>query len=752
MDIAIPSFASLHDDVRCSLKIAGVDVSLVTVAFDGSEGLSRLFSYTIVVDTEREDVDDLELALGRDASFIVSRAGEMELAVHGIVTEVVPDGVFIGKDRARTSIVVEPALANLRHSGGYRIFQQMTVEDIIRELVGPEGIETSWRVYPPLSKREYVVQADESDFYFLSRLAADEGLHFYFDRTTEKTTLVFTNRFDGFTDLERDADLDFHDPGGAVTGEHVLSIKRAQRVRISAVEHRDYDFRSPATVLSARAELPGEGRKRDRLAYPGGFQDAHDLGARRATLRLEQERSDAFVLHGTASTLRFLPGKTFTLSGHRDGSFNRKLLLTEVSVGAKIHGASLLQMGGSGAASEIPTKFHAVPAKVSIHPPRLPKPRAHLESARVVGPKDGDPFVDNFGRIKVQFHWDRYGRNDADSSCWIRMMTPVANFDEGFWQAHKVGSEVLVDFIDGDIDRPVVIGAVYNGIETQPYKMPGDVAKSTWKTKSVPGCGGFNEITQDNSAGAEKIYVHAQKNMDVTVRSNHTEGIGANQTSTIGANRTGTIGANQTTTVGANDTTTVGANQTHSAGAMQSFSAGASQSLSAGSSQSLSAGTDQSLSASANQSLSAGANQSVSVTGTQDVTVQGGSAKMDVTGNYDIKASAMLTITVGGSSLTIDTSSATLTVPSKILLKVGGSTITIDTSKVDIQSALIQAVGPSGMLTLDSNAVLSKGDSKLTLDGNATLEKGGSKVVLDGKATLQGSTVNVTGAPINLNC
>ncbi|WP_394830333.1 type VI secretion system tip protein VgrG [Pendulispora rubella] len=742
----MPSLAGHYDDLRCRLLIADVEESILSVAsFEGHERLSSLFSYTIAVITEREDVQDLEMALGRDASFTVARGGTTELIVHGIVTEILPDGAYVGDNRASTTVVIEPHLASLRYSGGYRIFQQMTVEQIIREIVRSEGIQTAWHVYPPLPTHEYTVQADETDLEFLARLAAHEGLHYYFDRTPDTTVVVFTNRRDGFTELANDADIDFHHDSGAVSGEHVCTIQRAQRVRTGAIEHRDYDFRAPSTRLQGRAEVdPNTGHaRRERRAYAAGFRDLHHLAERRAQLRLAQERSDAFTVTGTASMLRFIPGKTFTLHGHRDGAFNRKLLLTQVSVAGKVHGLLSLPTHGSGLggpvagkASEELTAFEAVPADVTIHPPHLPKPRSRLESARVVGPTNGDPFVDEYGRIKVQFHWDRDGKNDENSSCWIRMMTPVANFDEGFWQAHKVGSEVLVDFIDGDIDRPVVIGAVYNGVDTQPYKMPVDVANSTWKTKSVPGGGGFNEITQDNHTGQEKIYIHAQKNMDITVQDAHTESIGSNKTSTVGANQTSTIGANKTATVGANDTTTVGANQTHSAGANQSFSAGADQSHSAGANQSLSAAVDQthsagakqSLSSGADQSISSGANQTVSVTANQTINVTGnrtktvqGSDASTVTGSLTQIATGNI-VSSTSADLTLRAANITIDGESNITLKVGGVTLTIS-------AAGISASGP-----------------KVSLDG------GGATVTLAGDAHMNASgEAKVTGSTVKLN-
>ncbi len=237
--------------------------------------------------------------------------------------------------------------------------------------------------------------------------------------------------------------------------------------------------------------------------------------------------------------------------------------MTQVTFDGEVRGPSngVGNTTGTGRAAVSLATFAAVPAGVPIRPERRAKPASRLQNARVVGPKEGDPFVDASGRIKVQFLWDRDGSFDEHSSCWIRMMTPSAHGDEGWFSAHKVGSEVLVDFIDGDIDRPVVIGALYNGTEKQPYAQPGQVSRSSWKVRSIPGGKGFNEITFENQAGGEQIIVHAQRDRTAHVLRNDTETIGANQTTMVAANQTSAIGASRTATVGADDSTTVSGNR-----------------------------------------------------------------------------------------------------------------------------------------------------------------------------------------------
>ncbi len=295
---------ALHEDITCRVKITGIDEAAVRVAgFETEEGLSQLFAYRVDVATAPENVAELEKALGAATTVVLERDGEVERIAHGILTEVLPDGAFFGNRLARTVLLVEPRLANLRFSGGFRIFQDKSIKDIVAELVAPENLDVAWRVLPEPPKRDYRTQLDESDLDFVLRLASDEGLHFYFDHDNDKTTLVFTNDPRGFRDIEGRASLDFRDVSGAVAGEHVRAIRRAQRVRTGAIEHRDYDFTHPRLELVGRAETEApqteaNTKRRERRHYPGRFVDPAAEGTPLAQMRLEEFRSDAFTLEG----------------------------------------------------------------------------------------------------------------------------------------------------------------------------------------------------------------------------------------------------------------------------------------------------------------------------------------------------------------------------------------------------------------------------------------------------------------------
>ncbi|WP_394834565.1 type VI secretion system tip protein VgrG [Pendulispora rubella] len=733
-------FGTIHEDFAFKLTVTDVDEALLRVAsFRAVEELSAPFRYTVVVGTDPESTSKLEEALGRDATFVVEREGKPVRRVHGIVTDVSPDGAFIGQSQARVVLTLEPRLANLRYSGGFRIFQEKAVHEIVGELCQAEQIECLWYVHPVPQKRDYCTQLDESDLEFITRIASEEGMHYFFQHDEQKTKVVFVNEPKGYPEIEPDLSITFNETQGAVADEHVRNIQRGQRVRVGAFEHRDYDFLEPGKALVARAETKGQettanSHRREWRDYPGRFTDKDGPGKSLAELRLDEARSDAAIVTGTAFSPRLVAGGTFSVSGHRDDGFNRALLLTRVEFDGAVQGA--LREAVSSRGSIGVTSFIAVPAEMPIHPQRVEKPPSRLQSARVVGPKDGEPFVDEHGRVKVQFFWDRDGQFNEKSSCWVRMMTPVAHADEGFWQAHKVGSEVVVGFIDDDIDRPMILGAVYNAAQPQTYPLPGQVAKSVWRTNSIPGNKGFNEITHDNSAGKEQIFVHAQRDLKEIVGHNHNTAVAANQSNSVGAHQSVSVGAAREVTVGANETTkiighrketvdtgedvTVTGNRDHTVkdgdDHLTVTTGNRTVDITAGNhTTNVKAG----LTTLETKNWNAHATEKISLTGDQEIFVQQGGTKATFKGgNVTLEVAAETKVTHGGTTILIDNAGkvtitaapelevtcagaqllmaggkVALTAPAEIKLAVGGSGITISPSSVSTLAATVKSTG-----------------------------------------------------------
>lgn len=572
------------DELRTTLRIEGQkEGSLTVLSFQGRDVISGLSAYNLTVGSSAETAAKLDDALGREAVFLIERADDPTSlhVMRGVVDEVFPSGVAVGKNLRQTQLRIVPRLAELGHRQQCRVFQNVTVVEIAKELFKAWHLEIDPRLHPKPLKREYCTQVNETDFAFLSRILAEEGIHFHLEHGKDKSLVVLVNDPRGYAPIAGKETIAYRDAGGAVTVDHVKSIRRERRVRPGSVAYRDYNFLKPQRDMSVWEQAANDAgmlAAREIYEYPGHYNDPDEesvgvgvdvqrptaSGTDRARLRLEEQRSQALTFSGTCTSLRMRVGQRFEIADHADKAFNRKYVLTDVRVGGGSGEGVSLERGNrtSSSGAGISVDFTAVAAETPIRPHVPLKPRAHLRTARVVGPKPDEPNVDEFGRIRIQFAWDRDGQNDDASSCWVRMATPVAHHNQGTYVAHRVGAEVLVDFLDGDIDRPVVISALFDGENRQPQKLPSDATRAViYRGLSVPGHKGKNEISCEDRAGKEEIFIHAQKDLNERVLHNHSETIGANQTSTIGANQTVTVGANQTDTIGANQTVTVGAFQ-----------------------------------------------------------------------------------------------------------------------------------------------------------------------------------------------
>ncbi|MCL2724294.1 MAG: type VI secretion system tip protein VgrG [Polyangiaceae bacterium] len=596
MNTAESSFGRI-DETRAKLQIDGQpDDAFAVLSFEGKEEISANFVYEITVESSAEVATKLDDALGRNANFATWRTSD-ETSTHmiyGMVQEVRPSGVAIGTTQRKTVLRVVPRLYELCHKQRCQVFQNQTVVDIARELFKTWSINvTDGRLSPAPLKRDYCTQVNERDFDFLLRILSEEGIHFYFEQDDQKGEEVVTliNKAEYLPINGTTNRILYNDKGGAVTNEHINSIVRERRVRPGAVAYRDYNFLRPTWGMLALNKMApvqddmGTREEREIYEYPGYYNhpDGESLegvpddmqgprrsGLDRAQLRLEEQRSDALTFSGETNCLRMQVGRVFEMSNHPDQIFNRKYVVTRLELCGRGANAPALEQGGAtSSGTGISVKFWAVPEETPIRPRVKPKPKAHLRIARVVGPNENEPNIDKYGRIKIQFAWDRerdLGAADSNASCWVRMMTPAAHHTQGTYIPHRVGAEVLVDFLDGDVDRPVVIGALFNEDNHQPRTVPDDATRSVvYRGISVPvgdNWGRFNEISCEDKVGHEEIYVHAQKDLNERILNCHSESIGVNQASTIGKNQTVKVGKDQTITVGpGNRTVTVHGNE-----------------------------------------------------------------------------------------------------------------------------------------------------------------------------------------------
>lgn len=725
----------------------------------GTETMSGLDECVVTVGSSAETAAKLDEALGREALLIIERAGDESSLrrMRGIVEEVFPSGVTVGKSQRQTEIKIVPRLKELEHSRSCQVFQDVDVVEIARQLFGLWQIELEARLRPQPLKREYCTQINETDLDFLSRILSEEGIHFHLDHREDKSVVVLVNDARGYEPIVGEEILPYRDAQGAVTVEHVKSIRRERRVATGAVAYRDYNFVKPQREMAARTETnkpndPATLTARELYEYPGHYNDPDEesagldeavqgstrSGMARTKMRLEEQRSRALTFSGTSTCLRMRVGQLFQIIDHTDEAFNRKYLVTGLTIVAESSSALWLDRGDRTpiAGAGLSIEFSAVPAEVTIRPCVRPKPPAHLRIARVVGPKEDEPYVDEYGRVKIQFAWDREGQLDEKSSCWVRMATPVAHHNQGSYVAHRVGAEVVVDFLDGDIDRPIVIGALYNGENRQPQALPDDATRAVlYRGLSVPGNKGKNEISCEDRAGSEEIFLHAQKDLNEQILNDHNEAIAVNQTSTVGVNQVVSVGVNQMVNVGANRTVTIGANETITVMKKRK----------------------ETVSGGEEVTVSSGRTHAVA-TGDESLTVEAGDRKVTVAKKDELKAKERIeqvetTIDVSaGTSIKIHRNAddatfelkageALLATSTKIVLSNESSRITMDGGVIEIAAA--------------EELILSSGGAKLSLKQDGTWTAVGSKEVelacsnskvklVPAKASMSGAEIDVT--------
>lgn len=509
--------------------------------FSIQEGISRLFEVSVLALSENADID-LESLVGKPASLRV-QSGVMHVTrpgrhLRGIVSHVEQLRVEVSdKGRSTYLVVLSPALWLLTQRRGHRIFQRASIPDIIDELLAEWQIQPAWQIdrgaYPKLEMR---VQYGETDHAFLCRLLEEAGIAFTFPETEEDgSRLTFGDHLTSGK-LHDASPIDYVDePGEAAEKEFVTDVKLGHGVRPGAFAIRDHDFRNPSFDLLGKATpaRAPEDRCEQYHYQPGAFlvetgkgggtpfaDDKgvlrHDAasGAARAERMLVAERTGKRQVSFRTNLFGLHPGTLFTMARHprRDLAPAKQLLITDLETEGSVVG-------------EWTTTGQAVFAEEPYRPAiTTPKPEVKgVQSAIVVGPRGEEIHTDEFGRVRVQFPWDREGKCDDDSSCWMRVSQGWAGTGFGAVALPRVGQEVLVAFLGGDPDQPMVVGRVFNAKNVVPYKLPDHRTRSTWKSCSSPGGDGYNEIMFEDAAGKELVHVQAQRDLQKLVKNDETE-------------------------------------------------------------------------------------------------------------------------------------------------------------------------------------------------------------------------------------
>ncbi|WP_111642383.1 type VI secretion system Vgr family protein [Marinimicrobium alkaliphilum] len=485
----------------------GKDTFLVK-SFQGTESISGLYHFRVNVISENLAISADQL-LGK--SGCVSLQDEHERQFFGYVSDFVVGEIESSHLRSY-EITLQPWLAFLGYTHNYRIFQEKTARDIIEELFSEQGLaDYEFRAMPGES-REYCVQYGESDLDFVLRLLEEEGISFYFEHSRSNHKLILVDQPHAFMALP-DAKLEYSK--GSSSGVQITRWEHRHQYHTGNVTLSDYDFQEPdKALLSSAKTSENHARIQQFERHFTGALYHPDLGDALARKRMEAEESGRDVVLGESNASQLLAGGKFSLDKHESNAQKGAYTLLEVRHIIKDD----TQGTGDGVGQSYRNEFVAVPAEVTVRP-RIMRARSLMRgphTALVVGPEGEEIYTDDQGRIKVQFHWDRLGQKDENSSCYMRVAQAWAGNQWGSFFIPRIGQEVVVDFINGDPDRPLVTGAVYNGKNKAVYSSK---TQSGIKTRSTKGGSpeNYNEFRFDDKKGAEQILLHAEKNYDVEV-------------------------------------------------------------------------------------------------------------------------------------------------------------------------------------------------------------------------------------------
>ncbi|MBI4955118.1 MAG: type VI secretion system tip protein VgrG [Myxococcales bacterium] len=539
--------------------------SLRVLWFRGREAVNALYHFDLCVACQPGPEVPLEsAALERPVSLVI-RGANAARAVHGIVAATSLEGAGVRGEHIHMLRLV-PRLWLAKRRRACRIFQDMSAVEIVESLFAERGVASRRRLQAEYEKRPYSVQYQESDYAFIRRILAEEGIFFSFDHPTElggdtnmtgrgaTEVVVLGDSADWCPPLDGGEDLvvrPAHAAGGLVAAVvndasvERFSVRRTIRSRV--VHVRRYDFRRPGIPLTASAEtgartdvgpsgVPSRAASRPDAALQtqAVFDEERDLEeARRApvaaSVMLEQLRARVAVGAGESSCPRLMPGRRFVLRDADPPALSGPYLCASVDHDGVAPAAQ------REARPVYHNRFECVPADVRLRPPR-PRRRLHqvMETATVVGPPGEEIHTDAVGRVKVQFHWDRQGGMNDRSSCWLRVAQIWAGTRWGAQFVPRVGMEVLVTFLGGDADRPLVTGTVYNMTHPPPYPLPDQKTRSGIRTQTTPGGGGSNELAFEDGKGRELVYLHAQRDLEEVVDHDHASRVGNDAVQTVG--------------------------------------------------------------------------------------------------------------------------------------------------------------------------------------------------------------------------
>jgi type VI secretion system secreted protein VgrG len=718
-----------------------MEEAMWAVSLQGKEGIGELYEFTVGFKSEDADID-CQALLGEACGIELEAQKGIKRYFSGQIVRFSAQGKR-GKHWYYEALLA-PKLWHASRRSDFKIWQNKTIQEICDEVLGNNAIHYEWRLKNSYKSWEYLVQYNESDLDFINRRLQDEGIFYWFEHTQSGEKLILGDHFSTHEPFGGYESIPFYPPDEAVADEdHYWDWHMAREPETGKYAHKDYDFKRPSTDLSTEYADP-RGHLFDQYetyAYPGNYVEKED-GANYATARLEalQQRQDSIILKGRVRGA--IPGYRFTLRRHPRKDQNRELIITKATYRV---GNNAYEAAGAAEQSEFEVSIEAMPADRAFKAPqRTPKPRTQgPQTAVVVGPEAEEIYTDEYGRVKVHFHWDRYGKRDGSDSCWIRVASPWAGSSYGGIHIPRIGQEVIVDHEYGDPDRPIITGRVYNAEQMPPWKLPANKTQSGFLTRSSKGggageglrdgAGEANALRFEDARGQEQLWLHAQKDQLTEVENDEDKWVGNDRRKTVDGNESNVIHKNRTETVDLDEKITVHQNRTERVDLSEEMDIGINQSFTVGAKRSKKVGVkeDDTIGKTWNISVGSLKSESIGVGYMQNV----GVFKMVNLGvAYNLNVGMVMMSNVGLMRMDNVGMDHTQTVGKNYSQTVGSN----DTHKVGEKYEL--TVGGNASITVDEKSI--------------TFKVGSSVMVMkdDGNVLINGSTFDFSASgPVQIN-
>ncbi|HEI3258947.1 TPA: type VI secretion system tip protein VgrG [Escherichia coli] len=545
------------------------DGMLLFASLGGTETVGELFTYSIKLKTPDilnlgyvSPAANLQLKpmVGKDLCVNIELDGGGKRYISGLVT-----AARVAGHQGRSVVYelrLEPWLKILTHTSDYKAFQNKNVVEILDEVLDEYPWPVEKRLVENYPTRAWQVQYGETDFDFIQRLMQEWGIYWWFEHSENSHTLVLADAINVHKACADSPLVCYYQKGLKLDKEFIHTITANESLRSGQWVLNDFDFMKPRSLLKSTVANPRETglAEYEHYEWPGDYFTKSE-GEMLTRIRMEEQRSPGSRVQGSGNIRTLMTGFTFTLENYPTAEVNREYLLVQTTLFIQDNA----QHSGQEQHFSYSTSFELHPTSEVYRPQRtLSKPHTKgPQSAIVTGPAGQEIWTDKYGRVKVQFGWDRYGKNDENSSCWVRVSYPWAGKGFGGIQIPRIGQEVLVDFKNGDPDLPIIVGRTYNQDTIPPWGLPGAATQSGFYSHTIGGGPtNANALRFEDKPGGEEVWLHAEKDQRIEVNNNESHWVGNNRLKVIDKTETAIIGEERSLTVQMDDTSLAGQNKT----------------------------------------------------------------------------------------------------------------------------------------------------------------------------------------------